>query len=125
MALFFNNQHLFIMFFILFLVQFSVMIINPFFALFMETIVTDPKTISTLTGLMFAITGLISAFSSVNIGKLNEKMSSKFLLTVSLLGTGFFFFTPSFRYQCHSINLIEGRFGFFLWRHNPNRQYNH
>jgi len=101
------------MFFILFLVQFSVMIINPFFALFMETIVTDPKTISTLTGLMFAITGLISAFSSVNIGKLNEKMSSKFLLTVSLLGTGFFFLPQAFVTNVTQLTLLRVGLGFF------------
>ena len=113
MALFFNNQQLFIMFFILFLVQFSVMIINPFFALFMETIVIDPKTISTLTGLMFAITGLISAFSSVNIGKLNEKISSKFLLTVSLLGTGFFFLPQGFVTNLTQLTLLRFGLGFF------------
>ena len=114
MALFFNNQQLFIMLFILFLVEFSVMIINPFFALFMETIVTDPKTISTLTGLMFAITGLISAFSSVNIGKLNEKIPSKFLLTVSLLGTGFFFLPQGFVTNVTQLTLLRVGLGFFM-----------
>jgi DHA1 family multidrug resistance protein-like MFS transporter len=89
------------------------MIINPFFALFMETIVTDPKTISTLTGLMFAITGLISAFSSVNIGKLNEKISSKFLLTVSLLGTGFFFLAQGFVTNVTQLALLRFGLGFF------------
>jgi DHA1 family multidrug resistance protein-like MFS transporter len=113
MALFFNNQQLFIMLFILFLVQFSVMIINPFFALFMVTIVTDPKTISALTGLMFAITGLISAFSSVNMGKLNEKIPGKFLLTISLLGTGCFFLLQGFVTNVTQLALLRFGLGFF------------
>jgi DHA1 family multidrug resistance protein-like MFS transporter len=89
------------------------MIINPFFALFMVTIVTDPKTISTLTGLMFAITGLISAFSSVNMGKLNEKIPGKFLLTISLLGTGCFFLLQAFVTNVTQLALLRFGLGFF------------
>ena len=42
-ALFFNNGQLFIMFFILFLVQFSVQIVGPIFPFFMETIISNQK----------------------------------------------------------------------------------
>ena len=70
MALIFNHKKLLVMFVILFLVQFSIKTISPILALFVETIVSDPKNISTLTGLMFALTGLTAAFSAINIGKL-------------------------------------------------------
>ena len=113
-ALFFNNGQLFIMFFILFLVQFSVHIISPIFPLFMETIVLNPKIVSTFTGLMFAITGLTSAFSSINVGKLIEKKPSNFLLTISLLGTGVFFLSHAF--VTNTTQLILSRVGlvFFM-----------
>ncbi len=112
-ALFFNNGQLFIMFFILFLVQFSVHIIGPIFPLFMETIVSNPKIVSTFTGLMFAITGLMSAFSAINVGKLIEKKPSNFLLTISLLGTGLFFLLHAFATNTTQLILLRVGLGLF------------
>jgi DHA1 family multidrug resistance protein-like MFS transporter len=112
-ALFFNNGQLFIMFFILFLVQFSVQIISPIFPFFMETIISNPKIVSTFTGLMFAITGLMSAFSAINVGKLIEKKPSNFLLTVSLLGTGLFFLSHAFVTNTTQLILLRVGLGLF------------
>ena len=112
-ALFFNNGQLFIMFFILFLVQFSVKIISPIFPFFMETIVSNPKIVSTFTGLMFAITGLMSAFSSINVGRLIEKKPSNFLLTISLLGTGLFFLSHAFVTNTTQLILLRVGLGLF------------
>lgn len=112
-ALFFNNGQLVIMFFILFLVQFSVQIISPIFPLFVETIVSNPKIVSTFTGLMFAITGLMSAFSAISIGKLIEKKPSNFLLTVSLLGTGLFFLSHAFVTNTTQLILLRVGLGLF------------
>ena len=112
-ALFFNNGQLFIMFFILFLVQFSVKIISPIFPLFVETIVSNPKIVSTFTGLMYAITGLMSAFSAINIGKLIEKKPSNLLLTISLLGTGLFFLSHAFVTNTTQLILLRVGLGLF------------
>jgi len=112
-ALFFNHGQLFIMFLILFLVQFSVKIISPIFPLFMETIVSNPKIVSSLTGLMFAITGLMSAFSSINVGKLIEKKPSNFLLTISLFGTGLFFLSHAFVTNTTQLILLRVGLGLF------------
>ena len=112
-ALFFNNGQLFIMFFILFLVQFSVQIISPIFPFFMETIISNPKIVSTSTGLMFAITGLMSAFSSINVGRLIEKKPSNFLLTISLLGTGLFFLSHAFVTNITQLILLRVGLGLF------------
>jgi len=112
-ALFFNNGQLFIMFFILFLVQFSVKITSPIFPFFMETIISNQKIFSTLTGLMFAITGLMSAFSSMNVGNLIEKKPSKPLLTISLLGTGLFFLLHAFITTTTQLILLRVGLGLF------------
>lgn len=112
-ALFFNNRQLFIMFFILFLVQFSVHIISPIFPLFVETIISNSKIVSTFTGLMFAITGLMSAFSAINVDKLIEKKPSNSLLTISLLGTGLFFLSHAF--VTNTTQLILSRVGLGLF----------
>ena len=107
------RDRLFIMFFILFLVQFSVKIISPIFPFFMETIVSNPKIVSTFTGLMFAITGLMSAFSSINVGRLIEKKPSNFLLTISLLGTGLFFLSHAFVTNTTQLILLRVGLGLF------------
>ncbi len=112
-ALFFNNGQLFIMFLILFLVQLSVQIISPIFPLFVETIVSNPKIVSTFTGLMYAITGLMSAFSAINIGKLIEKKPSNLLLTISLLGTGLFFLSHAFVTDTTQLILLRVGLGLF------------
>jgi len=112
-ALFFNNGQLFIMFFILFLLQLSVQIISPIFPLFVENIVSNPKIVSTFTGLMFATTGLMSAFSAINVGKLIEKKPSNLLLTISLLGTGFFFLSHAFVTNTTQLILLRVGLGLF------------
>jgi DHA1 family multidrug resistance protein-like MFS transporter len=94
-------------------VQFSVQIISPIFPFFMETIISNAKVVSTFTGLMFAITGLMSAFSSINVGKLIEKKPSNFLLTISLLGTGLFFLSHAFVSNITQLILLRVGLGLF------------
>jgi len=112
-ALIFNHKQLPIMFIILFLVQFSTKSISPILALFVETIVPDLKNVSTLTGLMFALTGLMAAFSAVNIGKLIEKKPNISLLIASLIGSGFFFLTQGFVTNVIQLALLRLCLGLF------------
>ena len=113
MTLLFNNKQLLLMFFVLFLVQFSIKSISPIFPLFMETLVSNPNTISTFTGLMFALTGLMAAFTAVNVGKLIENKPSMLLLTLSLIGTGLFFLPQG--YASNIIQLAFMRIGLGLF----------
>ena len=115
MALILNHKQLLVMFIILFLVRFSIKTISPILALFVETIVSDPKNISTLTGLMLALTGLAAAFSAINIGKLIEKKPSIStpLLMVSLIGTGFFFLPQGFVTDIMQLALLRLCLGLF------------
>ena len=112
-ALILDHKQLPIMFIILFLVQFSVKSISPILALFMETIVSDLKNVSTLTGLMFALTGLTAAFSAVNTGKLIEKKPNIPLLIASLIGSGFFFLTQGFVTNVMQLALLRLCLGLF------------
>jgi len=112
-ALIFDHKQLPIMFIILFLVQFSTKSISPIFALFVETIVPDLKNVSTLTGLMFALTGLMAAFSAVNIGKLIEKKPNMPLLIAGLIGSGFFFLAQGFVINIMQLALLRLCLGFF------------
>ena len=62
---------------------------------------------------MFAITGLMSAFSSINVGKLIEKKPSNSLLAISLLGTGFFFLLHAFVTTATQLILLRVGLGLF------------
>jgi len=102
-----------IMLIILFLVQFSVKAITPIFPLFVDTMVSDPQKVSTFTGLMFALTGLTSAFSAMNIGKIIEKKPILFILIASLSGAGIFFLLQAFVVNITQLSLIRICLGLF------------
>jgi DHA1 family multidrug resistance protein-like MFS transporter len=92
----FSSRQLVIMIFVFFLVQFSVMIVNPVFALFIEETFVTIKSISSTTGVMLALTGFASVFSSAYIGRLSDKFGYKKLLIISILGAGIFYLPHAF-----------------------------
>lgn len=92
----FSSQQLINMIFVFFLVQFSVMIVNPVFALFIEETFTSIKSISSITGTMLALTGFTSAISSAYIGQISDKYGYKKLLIVTILGAGIFYLPQAF-----------------------------
>ena len=92
----FSSRQLVIMIFVFFLVHFSVMIVNPVFALFIEETFVTIKSISSTTGVMLALTGFASVFSSAYIGRLSDKFGYKKLLIISILGAGIFYLPHAF-----------------------------
>jgi len=106
-ALIFTDKLIPIMFFVLFIFRFSIKLITPIISLFVEMIAPNSNHVSVLTGIMFALTGLMSAFSAMNIGKLIENAPSKniLLLIISLIGSGFFFLAQGF-----VINIVQFAF---------------
>jgi len=112
-AVLFSNRLLLIMFFVLFLVQFSIKSISPIFPLFMETIISNPNAISSFTGLMFALTGLMAAFTSLNVGKLIENKPNMSLLTLSIIGTGLFFLPQGYASNITQLALMRLGLGLF------------
>ena len=109
----FGNRQLLTMFFVLFLVQFSIKIVSPVFPLFIETIVSDSNSVSTSTGIIYAITGLMAAISAVSVGKLIEKKPMTPFLIISLIGTGLFFLPQG--YASNVVQLILMRIGLGLF----------
>jgi len=92
----FSSHQLVIMIFVFFLLQFSVMIVNPVFALFIEETFASIKSISSITGAMLALTSFASAISSVYIGRLSDKFGYKKSLIISILGAGIFYLPQAF-----------------------------
>jgi len=91
-ALLSNFKPLLIIFALLFLFQFSTKAIMPILPLFVDTLMSDSTKVSTVTGLMFALTGLTAAISAVNLGKLFENKPNLSILIISLIISGICFF---------------------------------
>jgi len=101
------------MIFVFFLVQFSVMIVNPIFALFIEETFVSIKSISSTTGAMLALTGFASAFSSAYINRLSDKFGYKKLLIISILGAGLFYIPQAFVISTFQLALLRIFLGLF------------
>lgn len=109
----FSSHQLVIMIFIFFLVQFSVMIVNPVFALFMEETFTSIKSISSITGTMLALTGFASAISAAYIGRLSDKFGYKKLLIITILGAGIFYLPQAFVSSISQLIILRICLGLF------------
>jgi DHA1 family multidrug resistance protein-like MFS transporter len=109
----FSSHQLVIMIFVFFLVQFSVMIVNPVFALFIEETFISIKSISSTTGAMLALTGFASVFSSAYIGRLSDKFGYKKLLIISILGAGLFYIPQAFVTSTFQLALLRIFLGLF------------
>lgn len=83
-----TDKHLRIIALTLILAQTSVQMIEPIFALFIETFTTETRFLSTLTGAIFAIAGVFMVFSAPWWGKRNDRLGFKRNLIMALTGTG-------------------------------------
>lgn len=72
----------------LILAQTSVMMIEPIFALFIESFKMETKYLSTLTGGIFAIAGVFMVISAPWWGKRNDRIGFKRNLLIAITGTG-------------------------------------
>jgi len=91
-----QNKILIIMILLLFFFQFSIRAVTPIFSLFVETMVTNPNTVSSISGFLFAMTGLTSALSAIIMSKFFEKNPSFTILFIGFLGAGIIFISQGF-----------------------------
>lgn len=69
--------------------QVAVQIIEPVFALFIETFIAEARFQSTLTGGIFAIAGIFMVVAAPWWGRRNDRVGFKRSLLIALSGTGF------------------------------------
>jgi MFS transporter, DHA1 family, multidrug resistance protein len=84
----FTNHHLRIIAIVIVLSQIAALMIEPLFALFIESFKTSTKYISTLTGFTIAISGVFMVISSPWWGKRNDRFGFKKNIIYALTGTG-------------------------------------
>jgi len=111
-ALIFSYKQLLVMFILLFLFQFTTRAITPILSLFVDTMLYNQGNVSTITGLMFALTGLTAAISAVNLGKLFENKPNLTILVVSLISAGILFFAQGLTTTIRQLAVIRFCLGF-------------
>lgn len=88
MRLMVADRHLRVVALTIVLAQTSVQMIEPIFALFIESFAVETRFLSTLTGAIFAIAGIFMVFSAPWWGKRNDRFGFKQNLVKALAGTG-------------------------------------
>jgi len=88
MRLMVTDKHLRVVALTIVLAQTSVQMIEPIFALFIESFTAETRFLSTLTGAIFAIAGVFMVFSAPWWGKRNDRSGFKQNLVSALAGTG-------------------------------------
>ena len=86
--LMFTQTQLRIIAIIIVLSQIAALMIEPLFALFIESFKTTTRYISTLTGVTIAISGIFMVISSPWWGRRNDRLGFKQNLIIALTGTG-------------------------------------
>jgi len=111
---------------LIFLSQMSVMLVQPIFALFVESISGDVKHISSLSGFAFSVAGAFTILSAPFWGKKNDRDISKFgihgykrNLKISFAGAGISLLLQGLSGSIFLVILFRAFFGFFLGGMTP------
>ncbi|QOJ29651.1 MAG: MFS transporter [Ignavibacteriales bacterium] len=83
-----TSRSLMLLLTLIFLASFGVAFIRPLFVFFIETMVSDSKTLPGTTGALYSLIGIFSAFSSFWFGKRIDTHGSRQVLFVGTILTG-------------------------------------
>jgi len=81
---------------ILFLIQLAGTIVVPIFPLFVQKLSSLSAHLASTTGFILAVSGIVSAFAAVTIGKFSDKLDYKKILIFSVIFAGIFCIFQSF-----------------------------
>jgi DHA1 family multidrug resistance protein-like MFS transporter len=70
----------------LFLTQCSILLVQPFFALFVESLGVRPGRLSSWTGVLFGVTGLATLLAAPRWGRLGDRLGRRRALIVAFAG---------------------------------------
>jgi len=108
----FTNNQLRIVAITIVLSQIASLMIEPLFALFIETFKTTIRYVSTLTGITIAISGIFMVISSPWWGRRNDRLGFKQNLIIALTGTGVAYSLHMFVPNITSLIFLRAGLGF-------------
>lgn len=83
-----SSRALMLLLTLIFLASFGVAFIRPLFVFFIETMISDSKTLPGTTGALYSLIGIFSAFSSFWFGKRIDTHGSRQILIIGTILTG-------------------------------------
>ena len=110
----FTSPALIIIFAVGFIVQTSVMSIQPVLSLFVEMLWPEANHLSTVAGGIFAITGFASLLSAPYWGTRGDRMGYKKILAITLVGTGITCVPQAFVSHAYQLLLLRFAYGLFV-----------
>ncbi len=110
----FNSSRIKMAIFLILLTQVAIVLVQPTFALFVETFPIDKTYLSTITGLTFSIMGVFMVFSAPNWGKFCDRKGYRFNVTIATLGAALSFLLQSFASSIIQVIILRAMLGIFL-----------
>jgi len=98
---------------VIFLIQFGGTIISPVLSLFIEEL-SGTQDAATAAGVVLAATGAVSAASALLLGRVSDKLGSRRILTVCLVGASLSYFPQCLVQQVWQLLLLRMLLGVFL-----------
>jgi len=98
---------------VVFLIQLAAMIVSPVLSLFIADL-SENENVATLAGMIFAVTGLVSAMSAVFLGRIGDRIGSTVVLPVCLLGAAVAYVPQTFVQQVWQLFLLRAVLALFL-----------
>ena len=99
---------------LIFLSQVALLIVQPIFALFVESLEPVTTRIATLAGAIFSITGVFMVISSPWWGKRNDTKSYKKNLTIAIAGAAVSCFAQGFVHHAYQLLVLRALQGFCM-----------
>lgn len=109
-----NIQPLVIVFFIVFIVQFAIMNINPILSLFVLELNPPGGRVAFFAGLIAAAAGITNVFAAPRLGKISDKKGPELVLLFSVLAASILFIPQGFSTNVWQLMFWRFMLGFAL-----------
>ncbi len=109
-----KSQKLRLIFLLIVLVQISIAVNQPLFALYVETLSIDRRFIGSIAGLLYGIMGVFTMIGSPMWGKLNEKYEANHSLAIAASVAGISYFFHFFIYNPFLLGFVRAILGLAL-----------
>jgi DHA1 family multidrug resistance protein-like MFS transporter len=110
----FGSSRLKMALFLILLTQMAIVLVQPIFALFVETFPIDRTYLSTITGVTFSIMGLFMVFSASNWGKVCDNKGYRINLSIATIGAAATFILQGVASSIFQIIILRAMLGIFL-----------
>lgn len=102
------------LFFLLFIIQFSIFFVSPFISLYVEYLHTLPEYVGIITGIVFGITGIASTVGGPFWGKIADKLGCNKILRIALFGMIIFLLPQAFVTNVYQLMFLRAGMGCFF-----------